>query len=77
MGDKIREIIEDDAPKLRHPVGPDAEPFIGWRRSMTDEEWIELMAVEADEEWASAIQRDFGLDVRPYLGQTPAGLVKG
>ena len=30
--------------QLRHPVGPDAVPFLEWRSKMTDEEWIETQA---------------------------------
>jgi NAD(P)-dependent dehydrogenase (short-subunit alcohol dehydrogenase family) len=41
VAQKIREIIESGTSKLRHPAGPDAEPFLGWRASMTDEEWVE------------------------------------
>lgn len=40
VADKIREIIESGTQKLRHPVGPDAEAFLGWRASMTDEDWV-------------------------------------
>jgi NAD(P)-dependent dehydrogenase (short-subunit alcohol dehydrogenase family) len=30
--------------QLRHPVGPDAAGFLEWRKSMSDEEWIEMNA---------------------------------
>lgn len=30
VGQKIREIVESGTWQLRHPVGPDAEPFLGW-----------------------------------------------
>ena len=63
VGDKIREIIEDDSAGLRHPVGPDAIPFLEWRAAMTDEQWIEWAAVD-DDAWYSALQTDFGLDAR-------------
>ena len=61
VGDKIREIIESDSWQLRHPVGPDAEPFLNWRAAMTDEEWIDRGAAQ-DKEWYAAVERDFGLD---------------
>jgi NAD(P)-dependent dehydrogenase (short-subunit alcohol dehydrogenase family) len=48
---------------LRHPVGPDALPFIQWRQSMTDEEWIDRQCV-SDEEWYDAVERDFGMNAR-------------
>lgn len=65
---KIRDIIESGTGKLRHPVGPDAEPFLGWRASMTDEQWIEWGALE-DEAWYQRVQNDFGLDARPTKGK--------
>jgi NAD(P)-dependent dehydrogenase (short-subunit alcohol dehydrogenase family) len=63
VGDKIREIIESDSWQLRHPVGPDAEPFLDWRTAMTDEEWVDWGAAD-DEEWYATLERDFGLDAR-------------
>ncbi|HEX4580721.1 MAG TPA: SDR family oxidoreductase [Acidobacteriaceae bacterium] len=41
---KILEIAESESWQLRHPVGPDAVPFLQWRNKMTDEEWIETNA---------------------------------
>jgi NAD(P)-dependent dehydrogenase (short-subunit alcohol dehydrogenase family) len=64
VADKILEIAESGTWILRHPVGPDAKPFLDWRSSMTDEEWIIRNAV-SDEEWYSATERDFGLNARP------------
>ncbi len=47
---KVREIIESGTWQLRHPVGPDAEPFLGWRRSMNDENWVPWGA-QSDSDW--------------------------
>lgn len=63
VADKIVGIAESGSWQLRHPVGPDAIPFIGWRASMTDEEWINWNSV-SDDEWYAAIERDFGLNAR-------------
>jgi NAD(P)-dependent dehydrogenase (short-subunit alcohol dehydrogenase family) len=41
---KILEVAESESWQLRHPVGPDAVPFLQWRNKMTDEEWIETNA---------------------------------
>jgi NAD(P)-dependent dehydrogenase (short-subunit alcohol dehydrogenase family) len=41
---KILEVAESKSWQLRHPVGPDAVPFLEWRNGMTDEEWIETNA---------------------------------
>jgi NAD(P)-dependent dehydrogenase (short-subunit alcohol dehydrogenase family) len=74
---KVREIVESGTRVLRHPVGPDAAPMIAYRRSLSDEEWIARAAVEDDETWAAAIQRGFGVDVRPFLGKPLRGIVQG
>jgi NAD(P)-dependent dehydrogenase (short-subunit alcohol dehydrogenase family) len=62
VAQKILEVAESGTWKLRHPVGPDASPFLQWRGSMTDEEWVELNASD-DATWRQRISRDFGLNV--------------
>jgi NAD(P)-dependent dehydrogenase (short-subunit alcohol dehydrogenase family) len=62
VGEAIRGIVENNSWQLRYPVGPDAAPLLAWRASMTDEQWIDSVAV-TDEEWAARVKRDFGLDV--------------
>jgi NAD(P)-dependent dehydrogenase (short-subunit alcohol dehydrogenase family) len=63
VAEKIREIIESGTRKLRHPVGPDSEAFLGWRASLNDEQWVEWGALP-DEAWYDRIANDFGLDAR-------------
>lgn len=63
VAEKIEEIIASDSSQLRYPVGPDAQPFLEWRRSMSDEEWVDWAAQE-DEAWCESVRRDFGLDVQ-------------
>ena len=50
VGNKIREIIESDSWRLRHPVGPNAEAGLERRAAMTDAEWVDWWAAD-DEEW--------------------------
>ncbi len=64
VAQKIVEIAEGGTWQLRHPVGPDAAPFLQWRRGMTDEQWVELNGSD-DETWYRRVQSDFGLDTRP------------
>jgi NAD(P)-dependent dehydrogenase (short-subunit alcohol dehydrogenase family) len=59
----IRNIIESGTWKLRHPCGPDAEPFLAWRAAMTDEQWIDLNALDP-EGFRKRVKSDFGLDVK-------------
>jgi NAD(P)-dependent dehydrogenase (short-subunit alcohol dehydrogenase family) len=69
VAEKIREIIESGTQKLRHPVGPDAEGFLGWRASLTDEDWVEWGALP-DEAWYERVSKDFGLDARSKRRET-------
>ncbi len=63
VADKILEIAETGTWQLRHPVGPDAIPFLQWRASMTDEEYVDWNAA-TDEEYYAAVESTFGLDAR-------------
>ena len=63
VADKILEIADNNTWQLRHPVGPDALPFLQWRASMTDEEYVDWNAA-TDEEWYTATENTFGLNVR-------------
>jgi NAD(P)-dependent dehydrogenase (short-subunit alcohol dehydrogenase family) len=63
VGQKIRDIIESGTWQLRHPIGPDAEPFLQWRASMNDEQWVDWGAAD-DNTWYQSVERDFGLNAR-------------
>jgi NAD(P)-dependent dehydrogenase (short-subunit alcohol dehydrogenase family) len=60
---KVVEIAESNTWQLRHPVGPDAAPFLGWRQAMTDEQWVDLGALD-DNAWYDRVKSDFGIDAR-------------
>jgi NAD(P)-dependent dehydrogenase (short-subunit alcohol dehydrogenase family) len=62
VAEKIKEIIENGTWQLRHLVGPDAVPFMNWRNSMTDEEWVSFHSAD-DETWYKGMERDFGLTI--------------
>jgi NAD(P)-dependent dehydrogenase (short-subunit alcohol dehydrogenase family) len=63
VADKIVEIVRTKTSKLRHPTGPDSEPVLQYRASKSDEEWINLHAMESDAEFAEIVKRDMGLDL--------------
>lgn len=63
VADKILDIAKSETWQLRHPVGPDAKPFLEWRASMTDEEWVDWNA-QNDDDWFNAVQNSFGLNAR-------------
>jgi NAD(P)-dependent dehydrogenase (short-subunit alcohol dehydrogenase family) len=72
VAEKIREIVETGTWRLRHPVGPDAEPFLSWRAAMTDEEWVNWGALD-DDAWYERVQKDFGIDAHPKQQRHRAG----
>jgi NAD(P)-dependent dehydrogenase (short-subunit alcohol dehydrogenase family) len=63
VGQRVREIVESGTWQLRHPVGPDAEPFLGWRGSMNDEKWAQWGA-QSDSDWLKSVKADFGMDLK-------------
>jgi NAD(P)-dependent dehydrogenase (short-subunit alcohol dehydrogenase family) len=69
VADTIRGIVESDSPRFHYPVGPDAEPFLAWRASMTDEQWIEWNAAEEDT-WYTNVEQTFGLKARKAKAQS-------
>jgi NAD(P)-dependent dehydrogenase (short-subunit alcohol dehydrogenase family) len=69
---KVLEIIDSGTLQLRHPVGPDSEPLLAWRRSMTDEEWVALFGA-SDDVWYARLERDFGMEIRPRNEERLAG----
>jgi NAD(P)-dependent dehydrogenase (short-subunit alcohol dehydrogenase family) len=64
VADKIVELVQNKTWKLRHPTGPDAEGFLQYRASISDEEWVDLHAIETDEEFVAIVKRNFGLDLK-------------
>jgi NAD(P)-dependent dehydrogenase (short-subunit alcohol dehydrogenase family) len=67
----IRHIVESGTWQVRHPSGPDAPAFLGWRAAMTDEQWADWNAQD-DETWYQKVQSDFGLNARPVTRPTAA-----
>jgi NAD(P)-dependent dehydrogenase (short-subunit alcohol dehydrogenase family) len=72
VADKILEIIGSGTLKLRHPVGPDAEGFLAWRASLTDEEWADWGA-QPDDAWYEYVAKTFGLDAKSKRGTAAVG----
>lgn len=68
VAEKILEIANSESWQLRYPVGPDAIPFMEWRKSMTDEEWVDWNAA-SDDDWYKAVQDTFGLNARQEVFQ--------
>ncbi len=65
VGEAIREIVDGERTGFRHPTGPDALPLLGWRASLTDEDWIAWANMD-NEAWIASMEQ-FGLKVRPYI----------
>jgi NAD(P)-dependent dehydrogenase (short-subunit alcohol dehydrogenase family) len=61
-GEAIRDIVDSGTWQLRHPIGPDAAPFLAWRSTLTDEQWVDYWA-QSDTDWCAAIRRDLGMEI--------------
>ena len=46
VADKILDIVASGSWQLRYLVGPDAPSLIEWRRSMTDEQWVDYYSAD-------------------------------
>jgi NAD(P)-dependent dehydrogenase (short-subunit alcohol dehydrogenase family) len=64
VGEMIRYVIEGNDPRLRFPVGPDALSFIGWRGSLSDEDWVGLGGLQRDADYFERVFIDTGVDLR-------------
>jgi NAD(P)-dependent dehydrogenase (short-subunit alcohol dehydrogenase family) len=64
VGEMIRYVIESDDARLRFPVGPDAHPFLGWRSSVSDEDWVGLGGLKDDADYFQRVFTDTGVDLR-------------
>ena len=64
VADMIRYAIESGDPRLRYPVGPDALPFLGWRSSVSDEDWVGLGGLKDDAAYFQRVFGDTGVDLR-------------
>jgi NAD(P)-dependent dehydrogenase (short-subunit alcohol dehydrogenase family) len=63
VAERIRYAIESGDPRLRYPVGPDAHPFLGWRSSVSDEDWVGLGGL-GNADYFERLLTDTGLDLR-------------
>jgi NAD(P)-dependent dehydrogenase (short-subunit alcohol dehydrogenase family) len=64
VGEMIRYVIESNDPRLRYPVGPDALPFLGWRSTLSDQDWVGLGGLKDDADYFQRVFTDTGVDLR-------------
>ena len=63
VANTISEVVASGTWQLRHTSGATAGPFLQWRASMTDEEWVAFNALD-DDGWYAKILQDLGVDAR-------------
>jgi NAD(P)-dependent dehydrogenase (short-subunit alcohol dehydrogenase family) len=59
----ILEAITTGRPRLRYPVGVDAEGLAAGRARISDEEWVAMGGELSDEEYNARFKRYFGIDL--------------
>lgn len=67
VAEKIQYLIESEEDVLRHPVGPDALPFLGWRLTSSDETFRDNVGVSSDAEFKSRLLRNTMIDLGEFL----------
>jgi NAD(P)-dependent dehydrogenase (short-subunit alcohol dehydrogenase family) len=60
----ILEAITTDRPRLRYPVGVDAEGLVAGRARISDEEWVAMGGELSDEEYNARFKRYFGIQLQ-------------
>jgi len=63
VGEQIRDIVDSGSWQLRYPTGPDSKPYLNWRASISDEEWIDRASV-SDADWIASMKKEFGMDIK-------------
>jgi len=58
----IHEAVTAEAPRVRYPVGRDAELLIAGRRGMTDEDYVATGREMSDEEYLSLMRQRYGFE---------------
>lgn len=65
VAEVVQAIATGEQTAFRNPVGADAGPLLGWRTSLSDEDWIASAGMD-EETWIAGMAQ-LGVDVRPYL----------
>jgi len=65
VAEVVQAIATGEKTTFRNPVGLDAGPLLGWRGSLSDEDWIASAGLD-EETWIAGMGQ-LGVDVRPYL----------
>jgi NAD(P)-dependent dehydrogenase (short-subunit alcohol dehydrogenase family) len=63
VADVVQEIVTGERSAFRHPTGADGPVLLGWRGSLSDEDWIASAGLD-DESWIAGMAQ-MGMDVRP------------
>ena len=65
VAEVIREAITTDRPRLRYACAWGGPEIIAGRSTMSDEDWVELGAIEDDAAYEKAFATAFGVDIAP------------
>ncbi|HRP43289.1 MAG TPA: SDR family oxidoreductase [Ginsengibacter sp.] len=67
VAETILKIVSGESTHFRNPSGPDSVPFLSFRASVSDEDWIAAAGVD-EETWITMME-GMNLNVRKYISQ--------
>jgi hypothetical protein len=59
----VHDIVDGRSTRLRNPTGKDGAKLLEWRKSKTDEEWVDMGAA-SDAEWVADAKRITGIEAK-------------
>jgi NAD(P)-dependent dehydrogenase (short-subunit alcohol dehydrogenase family) len=65
VAEVVLKIVNGESGQFRNPTGPDSVPMLGFRASMSDEDWIASAGMD-EETWIKTME-GMNLNVRKYL----------
>jgi NAD(P)-dependent dehydrogenase (short-subunit alcohol dehydrogenase family) len=67
VAETVQEIVDGRSLSLRNLSGRDGAKMLQWRKSKTDEQWLDL-AVASDAEWIADVKRTTGVEAKLSAG---------
>lgn len=65
VAEVVSNIVNGSSTKFRNPAGPDSQPFLEFRSSVSDEDWIASASMD-EQSWIRSME-GMNLNVKPFM----------